>query len=232
MGEGIDSPYYPVQLQLAGQRCIVIGGGQVAERKIYGLIEAQAQIIVISPFFTPQIEAWIQDAVIEAHRREYECGDLTADTTLVFAATANTEVNETIAFDARKLGLLVNVAHASELSNFVNPSTMRRGKLVVAVSTSGASPEVAKRITAELEEQYGEEYEVYLDVLHRLRLMVQTRVLDASQRRQIMKRMLQTDWLDQIRRETSTPCFTDAYLQAWIDEQMAAVKGGSGLRER
>ncbi|WP_078497679.1 precorrin-2 dehydrogenase/sirohydrochlorin ferrochelatase family protein [Paenibacillus selenitireducens] len=232
MGEGTNAPYYPVQLQLAGQRCMVIGGGQVAERKIRGLLEVQAQVIAISPFFTPQIEKWIEEAVIEGHRREYVYGDLTADTTLVFAATAKTEVNESIGLDARKLGLLVNVAHASELSNFVNPSTMRRGKLIVAVSTSGASPEVAKRITSELEEQYGDEYEVYLDVLHRLRLMVQERVLDASQRRQLMKRMLHTDWLDQIRRGTTTPWLTEAYLHAWIDEQMVAIEHDSGLRER
>lgn len=214
-----DTPYYPVMLNLLGQRCVVVGGGRVAERKISGLLAAQANVVVVSPRVTARIVQWMDEGVMSGVLREYAPGDL-AGAFLVFAATDDGRLNERVVADARQLGIAVNAASSPAVSTFVNPSTIRRGKLVLAVSTSGASPELAKKIGEQLEAQYGDEYEVYLDFLHQFRLVVQARVPEAALRHRMMERMLRADWLGQMRQGTFRP-WSEAAMVRWIEQQWA-----------
>jgi len=216
------STYYPILIQLEKMRCAVIGGGCIAERKIRGLLEAGAQVHVVSKGFTTQIEQWIAGHRITGSLRTYQSEDL-AGAQLVFAATDSEEVNERVASDAHALGILVNVASSSRSSNFVNASTLRRGKLIISVSTSGASPEVAKRIISKIDEQYGEAYEVYLDILAALRHLIQGRVSDAGMRRQLMQRMIRMNWIEQIEQGMFPPEDSD-WMERWMNEQIAAIE--------
>lgn len=208
---------YPVMLQLKDATCLVVGGGQVAERKIRGLIDAQAQVIVISPTFTTGIAALVEQKLITAIQREYRSADMTADVRLAFAATSSPSLNEQVKEDAISQRVLVNVAHAAELSTFVNMSTMQRGRLMIGVSTSGASPEMAKAIASELKAQYDEAYELYVELLHQVRMTVQQQVADRAVRRYLMKQMLHMPWLAELREGI---VHLDTFdVQGWVEEQ-------------
>ncbi len=157
--------YYPVFLALKGKDCVVIGGGRVAERKIRSLLKAGASVTVISPQITENIKRLVKKNKIKLLKRQYRKGDL-KKAFLVVAATSSRELHEKIAGEFK--GLL-NVVDEPELCNFIVPSVVKRGPLTIAVSTSGASPAMAKTIRKELEDLYPEELGLYLNELKRLR---------------------------------------------------------------
>ena len=150
MSEGGNAVLYPIFLDLSGRRCVVVGGGEVASRKARKLLQARARVVVISP----EIRAELERTAAEIKRRPYREGDL-AGAQLAFAATNSREVNAAVAREAKGRGVPVNVADEPSEGDFAVPSTLRRGRLQVAVSTGGASPTLARRIREELEEAFG-----------------------------------------------------------------------------
>jgi precorrin-2 dehydrogenase/sirohydrochlorin ferrochelatase len=200
MIEADDVSYYPLMADLTGKSCVIIGGGQVAERKAESLIDAGARVILVSPVCSPQIERWIQSGTVLVLRDYYRGGmQEIRDALLVFAATDSRAVNEAVCQEAKALGKLVSVADHTMGSSFIVPAVVRRGKLVIAISTGGASPAVAKKIRRELEQAFGQEYEVYLELLQELRLLIQSIVGDTVLRQAIFKSMLSWDLLAWIR---------------------------------
>jgi precorrin-2 dehydrogenase / sirohydrochlorin ferrochelatase len=150
LSEDGNAVLYPIFLDLSGRRCVVVGGGEVADRKARKLLQARARVVVISP----EIEAELESVAAEIHRRPYREGDLEG-ACLAFAATNSREVNAAVAREAKGRGVPVNVADKPFEGDFALPSTLRRGRLQVAVSTGGASPTLARRIREELEEAFG-----------------------------------------------------------------------------
>ncbi|QGQ95367.1 bifunctional precorrin-2 dehydrogenase/sirohydrochlorin ferrochelatase [Paenibacillus psychroresistens] len=193
-----NSTYYPILLNLNGKSCVVVGGGRVAERKIAALLEAKAKVTVISPEVTPIISEWLAMGKLEGIMEGYD-SQYSSDAYLVIAATDSTEVNECVYIDSAARGQLINRVDCPEQSNFIVPAVVRRGKLSIAVSTDGASPLLAVEIRQKLEQEYGEEYELYLDFLGELRLLVQDQVLEAQERKRILKTVLELDVLGSIR---------------------------------
>jgi precorrin-2 dehydrogenase / sirohydrochlorin ferrochelatase len=155
---------YPIFLDLSGRRCVVVGGGEVACRKARKLLQARAEVVVISPEVRPELES----VAAEVHRRPYEEGDLEG-AYLAFAATDAREVNAAVAKEAKEGGIPVNVADRPSDGDFALPSTLRRGRLQVAVSTGGASPTLARGIKGELEEVFGPEWAGVVEELHAAR---------------------------------------------------------------
>jgi precorrin-2 dehydrogenase/sirohydrochlorin ferrochelatase len=153
LSEGENVVLYPIFLDLSGRRCVVVGGGKVASRKARKLLQARARVVVISPEIEPELES----VAVEVHRRPYREGDLEG-AYLAFAATNVREVNAAVAREAKERGVPVNVADKASAGDFALPSTLRRGRLQVAVSTGGASPTLAQRIRGELEEAFGPEW--------------------------------------------------------------------------
>lgn len=179
--------FYPVVLQLKGKRCVVIGGGSIAQRKLLGLLDAGADDVwVISPALLPRIESLAAEGKIGSWQREYIEADLRG-AWLVFAATNDKQVNAAIAAEGERLGILVNTADEASSSSFISPSIVRRGDLLLAVTASGASPALSQRIKLELEEQYGPEYEEITARLRRLRERVQSRILDEQDRQTVLR---------------------------------------------
>ena len=144
--EGGGAVLYPIFLDLDGRRCVVVGGGEVASRKARKLLQAGAEVVVISPEAKPELAS----VAAEVLRRPYEEGDLEG-AFLAFAATDAREVNAAVTREAREKRVPVNVADEPAEGDFALPSTLRRGRLQVAVSTGGASPAMARRIRRELE---------------------------------------------------------------------------------
>jgi siroheme synthase-like protein len=155
---------YPIFLDLSGRRCVVVGGGEVAGRKARKLLQARAEVVVISPEVTPELES----VATEVSRRPYEEGDLEG-ACLVFAATDAREVNAAVAEEGKERGIPVNVADRPSEGDFALPSTLRRGRLQVAVSTGGASPTLAQRIKGELEDVFRPEWAGIVEELHAAR---------------------------------------------------------------
>ena len=132
---------------------MVVGGGAVASRKAGKLLQAGADVVVVSP----EVRTELAGMDVEIQNRDYEYGDLEG-ANLVFTATDSREVNAAVAREARERGIPINVADLPDEGDFAVPSTLRRGGLQVAVSTGGASPKLARRIRGKLEEAFGPEW--------------------------------------------------------------------------
>jgi siroheme synthase-like protein len=156
--------YYPMFMNLSGQRCLVIGGGAVAERKVEGLLEAAASVTLVSPMLTETLERWVKEKKIRHYMREYRKGDL-AGYRLAFVATDNPPINRAVYEEAQEAGVLLNSADDPAHCDFILPSVLRRGELQVAVATGGASPALSRAIREELEEYFSEDYELLSDVV-------------------------------------------------------------------
>jgi siroheme synthase-like protein len=156
---------YPIFLDLSGRRCVVVGGGEVANRKARKLLQAKAEVVVISPEVRPELES----VAAEVHRRPYEEGDLEG-AYLAFAATDAREVNAAVAREAARRSVPVNVADRPSEGDFAVPSLVRRGRLQIAVSTGGASPTLARGIKGELEGLFGPEWAGIVEELHAARV--------------------------------------------------------------
>jgi precorrin-2 dehydrogenase/sirohydrochlorin ferrochelatase len=190
--------YYPVMLDVSGKSCLIVGGGKVARRKADSLLEAGALVTVIAPEVSDKLIAQEGRGKILLKKRAFQSGD-TAAYSIVIAATDQAELNEAVYEEATAHGAWVNVTDRPDKSSFIVPSVVRRGKLILTVSTGGASPSVARSIARELEASYGAEYEIYLDFLSELRLKVQGSVKDIEIRQHIFKRVLDWDILGKIR---------------------------------
>ncbi len=160
--------YYPIFLNILGKRSIVIGGGDVALRKVKSLLECRAKVTVISTKPHPEISKLSEERMIRLIERDYKAGDL-KDAVIAIVCTNAKKVNRKAADEARKEGALVNVADDPERSDFIIPSFFRRGNLTVAVSTSGVSPALAKKIRTKLEKSFGLEYASLLSLIGEVR---------------------------------------------------------------
>ena len=192
------SQYYPMMVDLAGQRCLVVGGGPVAERKVRALVEAGAEVVVVSPTLNPGLTGLKREGRIVHRRRRYRTGDL-AGSFLVFGATNDPEVNGRLADEAKAAGVLANLADSPASSTFFVPATLRRGDLVIAISTEGNSPALARKIKEDLESVYGEEYAELLRVLEQVRERAMREVVDPARRRTLFERAIESDLLRLIR---------------------------------
>lgn len=163
--------FFPVFLNLKNKLCIVIGGGKVAERKVENLLTSQAKVKVISPEVTLKLKKLAEEGKIEWERRVYKKGDLDS-AWLVIAATDNPEIQKEIFKEAEEKRIFCNVVDVPELCSFIVPSTIRRGLLTIAISTSGVSPAVARRLRETLEEIIGEEYVLYVELMKDLRKQI------------------------------------------------------------
>lgn len=151
------SPYYPIFLNISGRRCVVIGGGQVARRKVGTLLEHRADVTVISADFCPELGEMAEKGQVRLLHREYRTGDL-KKAFMAIAATNDNDTNLKVAKEARRAGVLLNVVDDAGNSDFILPSYLRRGEVTIAVSTAGRSPALARKIRTRLARDFGDEY--------------------------------------------------------------------------
>jgi len=193
---------YPVILELEGKTVLVVGGGKVAQRKIETLLEYGASICIVSKELTHKLKVLVESG--EIHLRGEEFADKHLDGAfLVIAATDDKRLNHMISEHARKRGLLINAVDQPFDCNFIVPSIIRRGDLLIAISTSGKSPALAKKIRGELERQFGNEYEAFLVLMGRLREEIlsmglsqdeNTRIFNEIVDSGIINALAQDDW--------------------------------------
>jgi precorrin-2 dehydrogenase/sirohydrochlorin ferrochelatase len=179
-------------LKLAGRSCLVVGAGDIAEGKISGLLDAAAKVLVVAPEATPQVQSWAAAGQIEWRARPCQPSDLDG-MLLVVAATSDPELQQNISAEARRRSVLCNVVDVPELCDFYYPAVAQRGALQIAVSTSGQSPALAQRLRKELEEQFGPEYEVWLQQLGEERAKLFAASMDPEERKRLLHDLASAD---------------------------------------
>jgi len=165
---------YPVVLDLGGRLVLVVGGGAVAERKVEALRAAGASITVVSPRVSARLAKMADDGDIRVRRRAYRRSDLRG-VVVVFAATDDRNVNAAVATDSRRRRIWVNAADDPDHCDFILPSVLRRGSLLVSVTTGGRSPALARIVREELERLLGSDYALLTDLAGDVRRELQTR---------------------------------------------------------
>ena len=137
--------YYPVFLDLRGRRVVVVGGGAMGEEKVTRLLPYGANVVVVSPDVTDEVSELADGGRIEWTRRSYRRGDLEGAFVAIVADTSDDAVNQAVSEEARERNVPLNVADVTHLCTWITPSVARRGEVIVATSTGGASPALARR---------------------------------------------------------------------------------------
>lgn len=190
---------FPVFLRLEGRRCVVVGGGAVAEGKVASLLECGACVTVIAPQLTARMEAWAREGAIRAVRRPYREGDL-AGACLVIAATGDPATNRRVWEEAERSGAWLNAVDDPDHCHFMAPAVYRSGDLAVAVSTGGRCPALAVRVRDRIARLLGPEYGRLVTLLGNLRDELRRRVPDPSVRRQVWYDLVDSAALEHLRR--------------------------------
>ena len=175
--------FYPAYIHLEERDCLVIGGGKTAYRKVLSLLDCGAQVTVISPEVCAELVALADEERITLHKREYQKGDVDPKYRMVIGATNSPATNISIADEASSNNVLCNIVDQPLLCDFYVPATVQRGDLKIAISTSGKSPAMARKIREELEREYGDEYTRFLEDLGKLRHKLLTEFPDDEKRR-------------------------------------------------
>ena len=180
--------YYPAFLDLRDRRCLVVGGGAVAERKVEALRDAGARVVVVSPTLTGALDALVAAGSIEHRARRFRRHD-TRGCALVVAATGVRTVDDAVAAAARRVRALVNVVDRPAACDFILPSVLRRGDLQIAVSTGGTSPALAREIRRRLEAEIGDDYGELVASVGRARARLRARRLAPAARMKAADRL-------------------------------------------
>lgn len=170
------SDYYPIFVDLRLKPVLVVGGGNVAYRKVQTLLEHGAIVHIVSPDLVKELKDLVDSEHCFWLAKEYSSEDI-KDAVLVFSCTEKDEVNAAVSCDAQKNKRLINVVDDPEKCSFIVPSIMQRGDLKIAVSTGGSSPIVARQIREQLQTLYGQEFKDYLALLKEWRKNVKSDLL-------------------------------------------------------
>jgi siroheme synthase-like protein len=171
--------FYPIFIDLSRRRCVVIGGGAVAQRRIEGLLEAGAIVTVVSPAITDALAQWVAQGALRHVARLYEAGDL-AGCNLAFVATDDREVNQAVFSEARLRCVWINSADDPENCDFILPAVIRRGELSVAICTGGASPATTRAVREELESYFTADYARLVQIAGEVRRRLREKSLAVS----------------------------------------------------
>jgi precorrin-2 dehydrogenase/sirohydrochlorin ferrochelatase len=223
--------YYPAFLDLQGTSCLVVGGGQVGERKVKTLLECGAVVHLVSPELTPYLEEAVRRGRVIPAGSVFTPAQLEG-MFLVIGATADPDVNRRISAEARARNLLCNIVDRPRECNFIVPATVRRGDLTIAVSTGGRSPALAKKIREDLEKLFPDSYIKFIGLMGRIReyVLAQGGPQEENQRifealaRSALPEMLQAGNRQAIKEvliQEVTPPPAEEEIETWLEAEVS-----------
>ncbi len=190
--------YFPINLNISGKLCVVVGGGKVGERKVKNLLNYGAKVRVVSLDFTDELLAL--DGSIEIVRSRYK-KEYIEGALLIFIATNDKSLNLQISKDSKALSIPVNIATEPNLCDFTLPSVITRGELQIAVSTDGKSPALSRVIKGKIEQDFGSEYETLTNIMGKIREKQLTISSTSDINRNLFYRFLNSEVLDFINKK-------------------------------
>ncbi len=220
--------YFPIFVDIKQQRCLVVGGGEVAARKIALLLRADASVTVVAPELNVQIEAWLKAGEIEASTDVFSIDHLEG-CRLAVAATDDASFNESLAELCQQMNILVNVVDSPELSSFIVPSIIDRSPVIAAISSGGTSPTLARLLRAKLEAMIPVNIGKFAELAGRMREQVKQRLPTMAARRRFWNQTLEGPIAEQFyagqqqKAETALQEALDHYSASEMDE--SGVKG-------
>jgi precorrin-2 dehydrogenase/sirohydrochlorin ferrochelatase len=179
---------FPMFVKLQGRSCLVVGAGAIGEGKIGSLLEAGANVCVVSPRATPRVHGWSATGAIKWLRRKFKQDDV-AGKFLVIAATPSAKVNARVFEEARRRKALCNSVDDPPHCDFFYAAVVRRGHLQIAISTNGKSPALAQRLRKRFERQFGPEYADKINQLGAARERLFRAAMEPVRRRKLLLRM-------------------------------------------
>lgn len=211
--------WLPLLMNMKGQRCLVLGGGRLAERRVAALLECKASVSLISPSVTSSLREWALAQRIHWEEKRYETQDLDHyRPMLIFALTDHPDVNRQVRRDAGIRSIWVNDGSQGLKGSFIVPSSVRRGRLHLSVTSLGGSPGLVKELRSELERTYGPEYEDYIDFLYEMRKRFGEEVVDLEERSRLNRQMLTYPVLEMIR-DGRFDVWKRGLLDGWTKER-------------
>ena len=184
--------YYPINLDIQNRNCLVVGGGSVGTRKVMTLLKCGAKVTVVSPVISEPLQDLQNSAFLTLKARPYRATDLEG-MFLVIGATDNEPLNRQISADAEKLNTLCNIADRPAVCNFILPSIVQRGDLVITISTSGKSPALAKKLRQTIENQFGREYGAFLHLLGAIRKKLLSQAHEPEVHKPLFEQLINSD---------------------------------------
>ena len=213
--------YYPAFINIAGRTCIVVGGGDVAQRKVDQLLEAGGAVTVISPSVTARLAALAARGEVRHLARPFQAGDL-GRAFLAIAATDQSEVNRAVYDEAQRTNVLVNSVDDPARCTFIAPAVVRRGPVTIAISTDGRSPGLARRMREEIDAIFPPEHAAYLEQMVELRERVRQELasMHPQVREHTWRALMNAGLLDLIRAGRRDE--VEAMVAAAVDEARSA----------
>ena len=191
---------YPLNLELAGKSCVVVGGGQVAYRKVRGLLAAEAQVTVIAPMVTDDLRKLAESGRLDWLEQAFKAGLLKElRPLLVFVTADNPAANAAAIAEAKEIGALVNAATDPEQTDFSVPSKVQRGDFLLTVSTGGGSPAFSRLLRERLEQEYPESFTAFMDWLAKLRAEIKQVPGGSDTHQQLWRQVLNQQIIDLVR---------------------------------
>ena len=190
--------YFPICLDIQNRNCLVVGGGSVGTRKVITLLNCGAKVTVVSPAASAHLQELARNGSVMMKKRPFRFSDL-AGMFMVCSATDDQELNRQIHAEAESLGMLCNVADRPEVCNFILPSIVNRGDLIIAISTSGQSPAFAKKLREDLEKVFGNEYAEFLKLMGAVRKKLLSRDHRPEAHKHLFEQLINGGLVDMIK---------------------------------
>jgi len=191
--------FYPMMMDLKGRPTLVVGGGDVAARKIEMLVSCGSKVKVVAPQIDASLNHLIDSGEVTHIKEKYQTKHLES-AVLVIASTDNEEVNKKVFDDAETKQIPVNVVDVPPLCRFIVPSIVEEGDLLIAISTSGKSPAMSKRIRKELQQKFGAEYGTALTVMGKVRELAKAQLSNLDERMRILSKIANSDIIERIKK--------------------------------
>ena len=218
--------YYPLFADLHDRLCVVVGGGLIAQRKVTTLLGYGARITLVSPTVTRRLSAYARQGKIRHVNRRFRPADLNG-AWLVYAATNEEAINESVYRTATRAQIFTNVVDQKPLCSFIAPAIVKRGELVIAISTGGASPTIAKRLRRELTATIGHDYARLLRLLRGLRGIAKRRLPSYQDRKRYFDALVDSPVFQLARGGQLTAARREALTRL---ERFGSSNGASGGR--